>query len=577
MYGLPEKFRDPESEIIHGPGHNIFHTHMNIRTPLLTSLFTICILLFSYTTSRSCTNVLVSRGASTDGSVMVSYLYDMAGFAQPLHFYPGGEYPEGDSLDVFGFHAGEHLGRIHQVRRTYRVIGNMNEKQVSISESTFTGRPELHGGEGVFDYGNLIWITLQRASSAREAIKIMAEFAEVYGYRDTGETFSIADKDEVWMMDFIGKGKHGKGAVWVAARVPEGYIAAHANQSRIRQINWRDTQNWMWAEDVVDFAKEMGWFSGRKRNFSFREAYDPITPRSLLLCESRVWSVYNRAAPSKNFSADYWRCVEGAEPYPLFVKPDNKISVQDMFALVRDHFHGTPYYTGTGIAAGPFNNPYRWRPVFFEFEGDNTQYAWERPISQPQTAFSFVTQARNWLPDEVGGICWYSVDDTYTTVFMPLYMGMTQPPKSLRNADPLRFDWNSAFWTFDLLANYAYDQYSIVIDDIKAEQKKLEDRALAMTLAVDAAARELYHADRNIMREYLTDFSVNHAEFVVNRWRDFSFEIFSKYNDRYIRDEDILRPTVRGIGYPEEFKRRAVQEAPGNFDVRWRQPGEPIR
>ncbi len=540
------------------------------------SAFLVFSLLFP-SLSHSCTNVLVSRGASADGSVMTSWTYDVAGFAQPLYFYPGGKYAEGDSLDVFGFHEGEFLGRIHQVPRTYKVIGNMNEKQVAITETTFTGRTELHGGDGLFDYGNLIWITLQRASTAREAIQIMNDLAYTYGYKDTGETFSIADKNEIWMMDFIGKGTHGRGAVWVAARVPDGYIAAHANQSRIRQINWRDTENWMWSEDVVDFAREMGWYRGRDRNFSFRDAYDPLTPASLLLCESRVWSIYNRAAPSKNFSADYWRCVEGAEPYPLFVKPDEKITIEAMIGLIRDHFHGTPYYTGTGIASGPYNNPYRWRPVYFKLEGDDTEYAWERPISQPQTAFSFVTQSRNWLPDEIGGICWYSVDDNHTNVFMPLYMGMTEVPKSLTIADPLNFDWNSAFWTFDLLANYAYGLYGIMIDDIQEEQARLENRAIKLSAAVDQAALTLYEADRKMMKEYLTDFGVTNAEFVVDRWRDFSRELFSRYNDRYIRLEDNIRPWPQGIGYPEEFKRRAVEKRPEFYNVRWRKPGEPIK
>ncbi|TVQ10968.1 MAG: hypothetical protein EA361_13110 [Bacteroidetes bacterium] len=527
--------------------------------------------------SQSCTNVVVSRGASADGSVMTSWTYDVGGFAQPLHFYPGGEYAEGDSLSVYGFHEGEFLGKIHQIPRTYKVIGNMNEKQVSIAETTFTGRPELSGGPGLLDYGNLIWITLQRASTAREAIQIMNDLAYTYGYKDTGETFSIADKDEVWIMDFIGKGEHGKGAVWVAARVPEGYIAAHANQSRIRKVDWKDTKNWMWSEDVVDFAKEMGWYKGRNRNFSFQAAYDPPTPLSLLLCESRVWSVYNRAAPSSEFSADYWRCVEGADPYPLFIKPDKKITIDAMIGLIRDHFHGTPYYTGEGIAAGPYNNPYRWRPVTFKLEGDDTEYSWERPISQPQTAFTFVTQARNWLPDEVGGICWYSVDDNHTNVFMPLYMGMTKMPKSLTIADPMKFDWKSAFWTFDLLANYAYGLYGIMIDDIQEEQAKLENRAVAMTKAIDNAAAALYREDEAMAREYLTDFSVNNAEFVVNRWRDFSRELFSRYNDRYIRLEDNIRPWPVGIGYPDEYLRRTVEERPNFFDVRWRQPGEPIK
>jgi dipeptidase len=544
---------------------------MNSKHLLNSIAILFILILINPTQPNACTNVLVSRGASADGSVMTSWTYDVAGFAQPLHHYPGGEYPEGDSLSVFGFHAGEFLGKIHQIRHTYKVTGNMNEKQVAITETTFTGRTELHGGPGLFDYGNLIWITLQRASTAREAIQIMNDLAYTYGYKDTGETFSIADKDEVWIMDFIGKGKHGKGAVWVAARVPDGYIAAHANQSRIRKVDWKDKRNWMWSDDVVDFAKEMGWYKGRKKNFSFQDAYAPVTPRSLLLCESRVWSVYNRAAPSQKFSADYWRCVEGAEPYPLFIKPDKKVTIQDMIALIRDHFHDTPYYTGEGIAAGPFNNPYRWRPVTFKLEGDDTDYSWERPISQPQTAFSFVTQSRNWLPDPIGGICWYSVDDNHSNVFMPLYMGMTKMPTSLTIANPLRFDWDSAFWTFDLLANYAYGLYGPIIEEIQKEQFRLETRAIIMSTAVDKAATELYQSDPAMAEEYLSDFSINTAEYVVNRWREFSFEIFSKYNDRYIRDENILRPTVRGVGYPDSFKRRAVQERPGYFDVKWRQ------
>ena len=548
----------------------------------ITSLLLLMIMTLSLWPSsvHACTNVLVSRGASADGSVMTSWTYDVAGFAQPLHYYAGGEYAEGDSLELYGFRDEDYLGKIAQIPRTYRVVGNMNEKQVAITETTFTGRSELHGGEGVFDYGNLILVTLQRASSAREAIKIMDELARVYGYRDTGETFSVADKNEVWMMDFIGKGKHGEGAVWVAARVPEGYIAAHANQSRIRQVNWRDTDNWMWAEDVVDFAKEMGWFKGRNRNFNFQEAYAPVTPRSLLLCESRVWSIYNRAAPSQEFSADYWRCVEGADPYPLFIKPDEKISIADMIALLRDHFHDTPYHAGSGLAAGPYNKPYRSRPVVFDLEmedGETQTFAWERPVSQPQTAFSYVTQARNWLPDEVGGICWYGLDDNYTNVFMPLYTGISRVPKSFTIADPIQFDWNSAYWVFDLLANYTYGQFSIIIDDIKEEQQKLESRAQIMTKAVDLAAAQLYETDKELMREYLTDFSVNTAEYIVNRWRDFSGEIYSKYNDRYIRHEEVLRPWPVGIDYPEEFKRRAVEERPHYYDVRWREPGEPIK
>lgn len=525
--------------------------------------------------ASACTNVLVSRGASADGSVMISYLADAGGFMDPLKFLPAMTHAPGDSVDIFEWDTGEFLGRIAQVGRTYKVIGNMNEYQVAIGETTFTGRSELGTPNGVMDYGSLKYIALQRATTAREAIRVITSLVEEYGYASTGESFSIADKEEAWILELIGKGEYGKGAVWVAARVPEGYIAAHANQARIRQIDWNDTDNWLWSDDVVSFARERGWFSGRERDFSFVEAYAPPTPRSLLLCEGRVWSVFRRAAPSLDFPDDYWRCVEGAEPYPLFIKPDEKITVQSMMNLTRDHFQGTPYDLTQGVAAGPYGLPYRFRPLFFTLEGDTMSYAYERPISQQQTGFSFVSQSRNWLPDEIGGIFWYGVDDTYSTCYMPLYMGMQSPPLSLVTGDINAFDWNSAFWVFNLVANYAYGMYEHMIQDIQKVQTELEDRSLQMTRAVDQGALVFYDSSPDMMLEYLTDFSVNNAEYVVERWRELGYYLFTKYNDRYINDTGGVRPYPRGVGYPEEWNRRAVEERPGFYDVRWRQAGEP--
>ncbi len=541
--------------------------------PLLAAMMAV---FFMHAETQACTSVAVSKGASADGSVMISWTYDVAGFMAPLHFYQGGEYAEGDSLRIYGFREGEYLGSIRQVPQTYKVIGNMNEKQVAISETTFTGREELHGGNGLFDYGNLIYITLQRAATAREAILIMDELAKTYGYKDTGESFMIGDKEEVWVVEFIGKGEYEKGALWVAARIPDGYIAAHANQARIRQIDWDDTENWMWADDLVDFARDKGWFEGPDSAFSFVDVYDPVSPRSLLLCESRVWSIFRRAAPSAGFEADYWRCVEGAEPYPLFVKPDKKIGVEDVMAFHRDHFHDTPYYTGTGVGAGPYGNPYRWRPVFFEVEGDTMNYAWERPISQPQTAFSFISQARSALPDEIGGICWYSVDDTYSTVWMPLYMGMNQVPPSLEGGSPVEFDWNKAYWVFSLLNNFSYGIYDQLIPHIQKEQAKIENRALSLVPAIDQGALELEKADAELMRDYLTTFSVNNVEYTVEQWRKLAHHLFVKYNDRYERPEMQIDAWPKGLGYPEEYRRRAIESRPGYYDVRWRKPGEKI-
>ncbi len=524
--------------------------------------------------AQACTNVLVSRGASADGSVMISYLADAGGFMDPLYFKPAMQHAPGDSLDIIEWDTGKFLGRIAQVPYTYKVIGNMNEHQVAIGETTFTGRSELSTPNGIVDYGSLKYIALQRAKTAREVIKVMTDLVAQYGYASTGESFSIADKEEAWILELIGKGEYGKGAVWVAARVPEGYIAAHANMARIRRIDWRDTNNWMWSPDVVSFAHERGWFTGRDRDFSFADTYNPANCRSLLFCEGRVWSIYRRAAPSQNFSDEFWRCVEGAEAYPLFIKPDNKITLQGMIDLVRDHFQGTPYDLTKGVAAGPHGVPYRWRPLTFKLEGDPADYAYQRPISQQQTGFSFVSQSRNWLPNEIGGIMWYGVDDTYSTCYMPLYMGMEKAPVSLTTGDINRFDWNSAFWVFNLVANYAYGLYDHMIVDIQKEQKELEERSMAMTKAVDQGA--LFLKDNpELMRSYLTDFSVNNAEFVVNRWRELGYYLFTKYNDRYINDKGGVRPYPRGVGYPEWFNRQSVKDRPGFYDVRWRKPGEP--
>ncbi|MDX9942203.1 MAG: C69 family dipeptidase [Bacteroidales bacterium] len=546
------------------------------RSNFLIALLSFIMLFGAVQLANACTNVLVSRGASADGSVMISYLADSGGFMDPLYFSPAKDHAPGETIDIYEWDTGDFLGSIPQVAHTYRVIGNMNEHQVAIGETTFTGRRELTKPNGILDYGSLMYLALQRATTAREAIKVITDLIDQYGYASTGESFSVADKEEVWLFELIGKGEHGHGAVWVAARVPEGYVTAHANTARIRQIDFNDTQNWMWSKDVVDFAREMNWFSGRDRDFSFADTYAPASCYSRLLCEGRVWSVYRRVAPSANFAADFWRCAEEADPYPLFIKPDKKISNQDMMALVRDHFQDTPYDMTKGFAAGPHGLPYRWRPLGFQLEGDETQYAYERPISQQQTAFSFVAQSRNWLPDEVGGIFWYGVDDTYSTCYMPLYMGMEKAPVSLVTGTIREFDWNSAFWVFNLVSNYAYGLYEPIIGDILKVQKELEDRSVAMTKAVDQAAQFLAKDSPEMLNSYLTDFSVSNAEYVVERWRELGHYIFAKYNDRYIHEFDGDKQSVRGVGYDHEFNRRAVEERPGYYDVKWRKAGEPI-
>jgi len=523
----------------------------------------------------SCTNLLVSKGASADGSVMVTYLADAGGFMDPLYFVKARTWAEGDSINIYEWDTGKFLGKIKQAPQTYKVIGNMNEYQVVIGETTFTGREELCKANGVVDYGSLMYIALQRAKTAREAIQIMVQIANEYGYASTGESFSVADKNEVWIFELIGKGEGHKGIVWAAAKVPDGYIAAHANQSRIRSINFKDKENWMWAPDVISFAREKGFFTGKDEEFSFTDAYCPPTPTSLLLCEGRVWSLYRRAAPSQTFNEDYWRAVKGAKPYPLFIKPDKKLSVADVMGLMRDHFQGTPYDMTKGFAAGPYGNPYRWKPLFFKLEGDTiTRYGWERPISTQQTAFSFVSQSRSQYPNEIGGLFWYGVDDTYSTCYMPLYMGMTEVPKNFTKGSIAAFDWDSPFWVFNLVSNYAYGMYSYIIEDILKVQKELESYYIAMTPYIDKTAMDIYKDDKELAHKFITNYACNTAQNTVKRWKDLGYFIFAKYNDRYINDMSNEGRTPKGPGYGNDFFKRAIEDKPGYYDVKWQEPAK---
>jgi len=524
---------------------------------------------------QSCTNFLVSKGASADGSVMITYSADAGGFMEPFYFAPARDWAAGDSIAIYEWDTGLFLGKIKQVAHTYKVIGNMNEFQVSIGETTFTGRKELGDANGILDYGSLMYIALQRAKTAREAITIMAQLVSEYGYASTGESMSVADKNEVWIFEIIGKGKGNKGMVWAAARVPEGFVCAHANQARIRKINFNDKENWMWANDVVSFAKEKGFFNanGKDEDFSFTDAYCPPDPTSLLLCEGRVWSFFRRIAPSQTFSEDYWRAVRGAEPYPLFVKPDKKLTPKDMMAMMRDHFEGTAYDMTKGFAAGPYGCPYRWKPLFFQVDGDTiNKYGWERPISSQQSAFSFVAQSRSWLPDEVGGLFWYGVDEAYSSCYIPFYMGMTDVPKAFTIGSITQFDWNSPFWVFNLVANYAYGMYSIIIEDIKKVQTELEGDALAMTPYIEKTALDIGRTDKVLMQKFLTNYSVSTAEKTVERWQELGKYVFARYNDRYINDMKDNGRSPHGAAYSNDFYKRSVQDKPGYYDVKWQDP-----
>ena len=449
---------------------------------------------------------------------------------------------------VFGAHP--------QARRTYWVVGNINEHQVSIGETTFTGREELGKPNGIIDYGSLMFIALERARTAREAIRIMADLVAEFGYASTGETFSIADPKEVWIMDLIGKGEGEKGAVWVARRVPDGYLSAHANQARIRQFPLNDP-NTLYAPDVITFARKKGYFNGEDKDFSFVDVYAPPDFGALRFCESRVWSVFRRAAPSQRFDFEYAKGNPKAEPLPLWIKPDKPITVADMFALMRDHFEGTELDLHLGVGAGPFACPYRWRPMTWDIDGKS--YVHERAISTQQTGYSFVSQMRSELPDPIGGIEWFGVDDTYSTVYMPMYCGIREVPRpfAVGVADLFKFSFDSGFWVFNWVANWAYSRYSDMIVDIQHAQQELEGRFLADQRAVEAAALTLHRQSPLLAHEYLTKYSVAQGEATFARWRALGEYLIMKYMDGNLKTPD---RRVKHPRYPDAWYRAIAKE-----------------
>jgi len=505
-----------------------------------------------------CTNILVTRGASADGSTMITYAADSHTFYGELVITPRGTFAPGTTRDVIEWDTGKFLGRIPQAPRTYRVVGNMNERQVAIGETTFGGRDSLTNLAGILDYGSLIYIALERAGSAREAIRVMTDLVAEHGYASMGESFSVSDPNQAWILEMIGKGAGARGAVWVARRLPDGYISGHANQPRIRQFPLNDPANCLYARDVISFARERGWFTGRDEDFSFCDTYAPLTAGKLRGCESRVWSVFRRAAPSLGLTPDY---VDGStlkKRLPLWIKPDRKLSVQDVMALMRDHFEGTPFDMTRDIGAGPFALPYRWRPMAWEV--DSVKYLHERAISTQQTGFSFVTQSRAGIPDPIGGVLWLGMDDTYSTVYVPFYCGITRAPRSWAAgaADFDSFSWELAFWVFNFVANWAYSRYSDMIVDIQGVQRELEGKFFADQPEIERAARRLHDQAPQLARDYLTDYCDRQGEMVVARWRKLGEFLVWKYLDGNVRD---AQGKVTHPKYPESWYRAIVRDA----------------
>jgi dipeptidase len=499
---------------------------------------------------------------------MVTYSADSYALYGELYHWPAAAYPTGTWLDVREWDTNKYLGKIPQVNRTYNVIGNMNEHQLCIGETTFGGREELVDSTGIMDYGSLIYIALQRSKTAREAIKVMTDLVAAHGYYSGGESFSIVDKNEVWILEMIGKGVGNKGAVWVAVRIPDDCIAAHANQSRIHQFSLNDKENCLYSKDVITFARSKGYFNGKDQDFSFAKAYNPLDWGGLRFCEARVWSFFNQYTDHAVQWIPYI-LGEDPKPMPLYVKPNRKLGVKDLMASMRDHYEGTPFDPTLDIAAGPFHSPYRFHPLAWEV--DSVKYGFERPTSTQQTGFTFVGQMRNHLPDEVGGVFWFGVDDARFTVYTPMYPCMTRTPECYRvgNGDFTHFSWTSAFWIHNWVANMAYARYNQMIVDAKSLQDKLEGTYLTEQSPTEQKAIELLQSDREQALAFLTNYSIQSAQKAFDEWKSLGEYLIVKYMDGVVKKEkdgEFIHNEYGGSQYPnrpkfdEKYLREIVRE-----------------
>ncbi|RKV87939.1 MAG: dipeptidase [Bacteroidetes bacterium] len=542
------------------------------------SIILAVVFLAASATSFACTNFLVGRKASTDGSTMISYSADSYWLYGALYFYPRANYKDGEKLKIYEWDTGEYRGEIDQVKHTYQVVGNMNEHQLSIGETTFTGRKELQNKEGIMDYGSLIYVTLQRAKTAREAIKVMTDLVERYGYGSTGESFSIADPSEVWIMEMIGKGSGKKGAVWVAVRIPDDCVSAHANQARITQIPFKDKNNCMYSKDVVSFARAQGYYNGKDEDFSFSDTYNPLDYEGLRFCEARVWSFFRMMNPEMN---KYFSYINGetVQRMPLYIKPSKQVSVEDIKVCMRDHYEGTPIDMTVGAGSGPFGSPFRSSPLTYKVDG--VEYFHERPIATQQTGFTFVAQMRSWLPDPIGGILWFGVDDASMGMYVPLYCGINAVPKCFdeKTGNMFNFSWNSAFWVNNWVASMVYNRYSELMPELKEQQKKWDDFFTESVKRTDATAVDMYRKSTTAVTSMLTDYSVSQAENVTEAWRKMGERFMVKYLDgvvkgtdekgNFLQNDKHIPQKVTRPGYPEWYNRKEfVQPDKDRFRIR---------
>ncbi|OFY43587.1 MAG: peptidase C69 [Bacteroidetes bacterium GWF2_40_14] len=550
-------------------------------------IFTLLLLVVTPKTGSTCTNLLITKGASKDGSVMVTYSADSHQLYGELYFTKGANFTPGTMMKIYEWDSGKYLGDIPQASKTYNTVGNMNEHQVIITETTYGGLEQLVDTTGKIDYGSLIYIALQRATTAREAIRIMIDLANTHGYISSGESFSVADKNEVWIFEIIGKGVKmvngknvNKGVVWVAVRIPDGYISAHANHARITQFPLNDPENCLYAPDVIFYAKDNGLYKGADKDFSFSDVYAPLDFGSMRGCEARVWAAFNILGggmigdkPYTDY-LDYAMGHNAKNRLPLYIKPKEKVTVKMIADVMRDHYDGTALDMTKDVGAGGHALPYRWRPMTFKV--DDKSYTNERAIATQQTGFWLLGQARNWLPDEIGGIFWFGVDDAATSALTPIYSSSLRVPECFRvgNGDMLTYSPTSAFWIFNRVTNFAYLRYDMLAPEIRKVGDDHEIKAIERTAAIDAAAMMLYKESPAKAREFLTDYSVNTAQELFDKWVNLDRYLLVKYIDGNIKNQDAdgcflnngfsksIPAFPKQPGYSEEWK-RAVKENAG--------------
>lgn len=526
--------------------------------------------------SIACTNFIVAKGASTDGSVICTYNADDYGMFLNLYHFSAATHPRGTMRQVYDWDSSEYHGEIPEAPVTYNVIGNINEYQVTIGETTYGGRKEMVDPTGILDYGSLIYITLQRSRSAREAISIMTTLAETYGYNSSGETFTICDANEAWIMEMMGKGPGSKGVVWVAMRVPDNAICAHANQSRIGKFDMTDKKNVLYSKDVIKFARSKGWYTGKDKDFSWKWVYAAPDFGGRRFCDARVWAFFRHF--DKGFDR-YLPWAQGKDPnaedMPLWIVPDHKVSVQEVEACMRDHYEGTALATDTlDMGGGIWQMPYRPTPLSFSVDGK--KYFNERPTSTQQTAFSYVSQMRSWLPREIGGVIWWANDDGNMAAYTPIYCGNTIQPECYNTpgADAVTFSDKNAFWVCNWVSNMVYPRYSQMFPSLQEVRDSLESSYFALQPSIEDKAMSLYASDKAGALKFLNSYSNEKAQQMLARWKQLAIYLIVKYNDmavkptengRFLRTKTGLGAKVVRQGFPENYARRLAKETGDKF------------